>query len=87
MVKQSKNNMHLLPFQDRSPLSGSKSGLSLYANQLPFNPPTTAPLARPLLPITALQLTMPSKINIKPSGRQKRSDIRENRRGMSRVEY
>lgn len=68
-------------------LSGSKSGLSLYANQPPFNPTNHSPPHWHPLPITALWLTMPSKINIKPSRRQKRSDITENRRGTSCVEY
>lgn len=68
-------------------LSGSKSGLSLYANQPPFNPTNHSPPHWQPLPITALWLTMPSKINIKLSRRQKRSDITENRRGTGCVEY
>lgn len=68
-------------------LSGSKSGLSLYANQPSFKPTNHSPPHWQPLPITALRLTMPSKINIKPSGRQKRSDMTENRRGTSCVEY
>lgn len=46
--------------------------------------PTSQPQPPPLhcqpLPITALWLTMPSIINIKPSEKQKRSDIIETRR-------
>lgn len=68
-------------------LSGSKSGLSLYANQPPFNPTNHGPPRWRPPPITARWLTMPSKINIKPSRRQKRSDITENRRGTGCVEY
>lgn len=68
-------------------LSGSKSGLSLYANHPSFNPTNHRPPNWQLLPITVLRLTMSSKINIEPCRRQKRSDITENRRGTGCVEY
>lgn len=61
-------------------LSGFKSGLSLYANQPCSQPANHSPPCCQPLPITALWLTMPSIINIKPSEKQKRSDIIESRR-------
>lgn len=65
--------------------SGSKSGLSLYANAASCNPPPTLPQPtnqgppcwRARRPIAALRLTMPSKINIKPSAGDKRGQISE----------
>lgn len=65
--------------------SGSKSGLSLYANAASCNPlPQPRPPAnqgpacwRARRPIAALRLTMPSKINIKPSAGDKRGQISE----------
>lgn len=65
--------------------SGSKSGLSLYANAASCNPlphphrPANQgpPCWRARRPIAALRLTMPSKINIKPSAGDKRGQISE----------
>lgn len=65
--------------------SGSKSGLSLYANAASCNPlhhphrPANhgPPCWRARRPIAALRLTMPSKINIKPSAGDKRGQISE----------
>lgn len=65
--------------------SGSKSGLSLYANVASCNPlfhphpPANQgpPCWRACHPIAALRLTMPSKINIKPFAGDKRGQISE----------
>lgn len=49
-------------------------------------PPPPHPHCQPL-PITALRLTMPSIINIKPSEKQKRSDISQRTGDTSSLEY
>lgn len=59
-----------------------KSTLKPTTTRAPPPPPHCQPL-----PITALWLTMPSIINIKPSKKQKRSDIIENRNIKSSFSY